>query len=169
MNRSTVVVVLVAATCSGCSQAQVDPGPTRKQAPDISAGRSHGQPQPAPSRLDAPRVGPGEVTRAVVTGAPGGGSQESTVSAIPVKGRSYLVESACSADDPTTMVSYRLQDSRPDSDGKPAAERLVMAASLACDGVPRVDRAGPLSFPVVAQFDSVPPGVASAYAVVVPE
>jgi hypothetical protein len=87
-------------------------------------------------RLSVPVPVEGEVTRAVVSGAEGGGSQKRSVAATPIAGRTYLVKSACAADATTTTVSYRLLDARPDSDGQSTAERLVMAARFARPNVP---------------------------------
>lgn len=168
VTRPAVVFVLAVAVLSGCTQGTVDPSP-KPTPPTSSAPSTTRSPTAVPSALVVPAPTKGEVTRAVVSGAAGGGSQQRTVTAAPVKGRSYVVKSACTADEATIPVSYRLLDARAGSDDKSTAERLVMAASVACDGVPRVDSAGPLSFPVLIQYDAVPAGVVSAYAVVVPE
>jgi hypothetical protein len=165
MVRVAVVLVVAVAVLSGCTEATVDPSPV----PPTGTASSTSPAAAVPRALSVPVPVEGEVTRAVVSGAEGGGSQKRTVAATPIKGRTYVVKSACAADATTTTVSYRLLDARPDSGSQSTAERLVMAASVVCDGVPRVDSAGPLSFPVLVQYDAVPSAVASAYAVVVPE
>ena len=110
--RVAVVLVVVVAVLSGCTEATVDPNP--KPVPPPATAPATSRATAVPRALSVPVPVEGEATPAVVSGAEGCGSQKRTVAATPVKGCTYLVKSACAADATTTTVSYRLQDARPD-------------------------------------------------------
>ncbi len=157
MTRHLLVATtaLAAVTLAGCS------GPTSTPTPVPD--------HPAVSLL-IPGTAIGEVSRTIVynTGA-SRGSNAHTISD-PVKGRSYVVRSACSAPGAAQVtLTYQLVDARASSFDRSVQERTVMSSRTTCDGQQHVDEVGPLAFPVAVWIDGPASAVSDGYTIVVPK
>jgi hypothetical protein len=175
MMRLAASSAVAAVALAGCSTPATSPGgppttvasttSTTTAAAPATSGRTAGA---TTARLVIPGKVKGEVSRTILHVAgvdvPGGTSSIWD----PVKGRSYLVKSACVSTDPGLLLTYRLVDPRPSGASLPLEERTVMASQVRCDGSEHVDGVGTLLFPVIVEFDETQSAVLTAYSIVVP-
>jgi hypothetical protein len=175
MLRSTATIALAIAAVSGCSGPNTGSGQPSAEAPTSTTAPPTAAPSPTTggaaqgAALAIPGTTKGEVSRTVLRAAGTGTSGSSNSSTIgePVKGRSYVVRSACSAPDAATVtVTYRLVDARADSVNRTPEERTAMSAQTPCDGQQHMDEVGTLAFPVTVEYDGTAVGVDTAYTIV---
>lgn len=177
MLRSAAAAALTVVAVSGCTGATVGsdqpPGPVSTGTTTPSTGR----PSPTPSAttegaaLLVPGTIEGEVSRTVLRGTARGTVGGDNVSSIsdPVKGRSYVVLSACAAPGaPAVAITYRLADGRASSANQASEERTVMSSQTPCDGQQHINEVGQLAFPVIVEYDGTASGVETAYTIVAP-
>jgi hypothetical protein len=167
MLRTTASIALAVAAVSGCSGATTGSGQPSAPASTTTATASTVTPSPTTSAqgvaLTIPGTINGEVSRTVLRLTPGtfGTNNASTIGE-PVKGRSYVVRSACSAPAASAVtITYRLIDARADSTNRTTEERTMMSSPMPCDGKQHVEEVGPLAFPVTVYYD--------AYTIVAPQ
>ena len=170
MLRASATVAVAAATVAGCSPSTVGSNTTYLPTTTTASPTTPGSTRPTAAPLTVPAATHGEVSRTVlrIAGAATPGSS-STVGR-PVKGRSYVVHSACTADGAQSVtITYRLVDARSSSADIPNDERTVMSAQTPCDGRPHMDQVGTLDFPVTVDYDGTAGAVATAYTIVTPQ
>jgi hypothetical protein len=177
MLRTAAAVALALVAVSGCTNATKGLDAPTSAASTITATPSTGTPSPTRSAtsegvaLVIPGTIKGEVSRTVLRSTePGtvGGDNVSSISD-PVKGRSYVVLSACTAPAGSAVaLTYRLADGRASSANQTPEERTVMSSQTPCDGQQHVNEVGRLAFPVVVEYDGTPSGIDTAYTVVAP-
>lgn len=177
MLRFAAVLALTVVTVSGCTGATVDSRDSSAPPTTRAATQSTQTPSPTPrattkgGALLIPGTLQGEVSRTVLRGTARGAVGGDNVSSIsdPVKGRSYVALSACTASaEPAVAITYRLADGRASSANKPAEERTVMSSQTPCDGQQHINEVGRLAFPVIVEYDGTTSGVETAYTIVVP-
>lgn len=145
------------------------PTPTNATTASITTAKPATASTATAAVLTVPGTTKGEVSRTTLLVSGTDTPANTSIIADPVKGRSYVVRSACTASGaPTATITYRLVDARAASANRTPEKRTVMSSQTPCDGQPHMDWVGSLAFPVTVEYDGTASGVDAAYTIVAP-
>lgn len=177
MLRATASIALAVAAISGCSGANAGSDPPSAPASTNTATPSTVTLSPTTNAtaqgvaLTIPGTIKGEVSRSVMHLTGVDTPTKSNIVGEPVKGRNYVVRSACAASTPAlSTITYYLMDARADRPTNPTSQRpTAMTSQTPCDGQQHIDQVGPLAFAVRVDYGAMEGGVDTVYTIVSPQ
>ncbi|MCW2699285.1 MAG: hypothetical protein JWQ45_820 [Blastococcus sp.] len=174
----SLAVLVPVAGCTSGNSVDGTPHDTAAAAATTTTSTTTTAPTEPATSLAFPVAGEGEIARSTfVSGALRPGAAENApepgtehiVVAEPVPGHTYVVDTACVAGSQSATVGYRVRyAAQPGSASDGSDPQFISAGELPCDGQPYRNSVGPLTGPVIVEFDTIPATVYGSYAVVVP-